>query len=108
MAGALNVVQQLLSPTGSSKIYITQTYQRKSPPLFSIIKPMLRYMITIDFGQLITEQKASHMFHEEFTSKCNLTVQEHSVIPESIDSVLQAAYLTILVPNSDNENTTTN
>jgi len=97
MSGALNVVQQLLQ---KGKIYITQTYQRKTPPLLPWIKPLLRYMITIDFGQLITESKAYKLFHEEFVTQCNVTVQDHSVIPGSIDTVLQAAYLTILVPNN--------
>jgi ubiquinone/menaquinone biosynthesis C-methylase UbiE len=96
MCGALRVTCRLLQP--KAPIYITQTYQRKSPPLLSYIKPLLRYITTIDFGQLIFEQEAKDLFYNVVPKECDLNVVEHDVIPGSLDTALQAAYLTILEP----------
>jgi hypothetical protein len=53
MLGALTAVKPLLQPNG--KIYVTQTYQRYTPPLLPYLKPLLKYVTTIDFRQLIRE-----------------------------------------------------
>lgn len=97
MSGALTAVVPLLKK-GTGQIYITQTYQRYAPPLMSFLKPLLRYMITIDFGQLVMEEKAKHFFENEVPEKCKLRCVEHEVIKGSVDTFMQAAYLTILKP----------
>lgn len=89
---ALNVIK----PLTKSKVYITQTYQRKSAPLLGYIKPLLRYMTTIDFGRLTFESEALELFSKTVPEKCNLKFIQHEVIAGSVDNSLQAAYLTIL------------
>jgi hypothetical protein len=97
MPGALTAVMPLLTKE-TGRIYITQTYQRYAPPLLGYLKPLLRYITTIDFGQLVMEENASTFFEKEVPDKCNLECVEHAVIKGSVDSFLQAAYLTILKP----------
>ena len=46
----------LLKPGG--KIYITQTFQRRALPGMSVVKPLMKYCTTIDFGQLVFEPEA--------------------------------------------------
>jgi ubiquinone/menaquinone biosynthesis C-methylase UbiE len=72
-------------------IYITQTYQRKTPFLLPYAKPLLKYATTIDFGKLVKEEEVLQIFKES-----GLEVVEHNVIPESVDNRFQAAYLSIL------------
>lgn len=72
-------------------IYITQTYQRRTPFLLPYAKPLLKYATTIDFGKLVKEEEVLQMFKES-----GLEVVEHNVIPESVDNRFQAAYLSIL------------
>jgi SAM-dependent methyltransferase len=94
MPGALKAVLPLLKKGG--QIYITQTYQRYTPPFLAYIKPWLRYMTTIDFGQLIPEDRAATFFQHQVPDQCHLECVEHEVIKGSVDTFLQAAYLTIL------------
>jgi hypothetical protein len=94
MPGALMAVLPLLKKDG--QICITQTYQRYTPPFLSYIKPWLRYMTTIDFGQLIPEDRAATFFQHQVPQQCHLECVEHGVIKGSVDTFLQAAYLTIL------------
>jgi len=72
-------------------IYITQTYQRKTPFFLPYVKPLLKYATTIDFGQLVKEEEVLETFN-----KSGLTVVSHEVIPGSVDNSFQAAYLSIL------------
>eukprot|EP00804_Cyclotella_cryptica_P013467 CCRYP_005196-RA/>CCRYP_005196-RA protein AED:0.00 eAED:0.00 QI:186/1/1/1/1/1/2/265/256 len=72
-------------------IYITQTYQRKTPFFLPYVKPLLKYATTIDFGQLIREEDVLKTFGES-----ELEVVQHQVIPGSVDTRFQAAYLSIL------------
>ena len=51
---ALHVTASMLKPNGL--IYITQTFQKKSTPFLATIKPLLKYLTTIDFGNLIYEE----------------------------------------------------
>lgn len=101
MVGAIQVVAPLLSSSSQSpknvgKIYITQTYQRQFPRLLSYIKPLLRYLTTIDFGQLVTEQEAEDLFYRQIQETCGMDVLEHKVIDSSVNTSAQAAYLTVL------------
>lgn len=76
---------------GKGAIYITQTYQRKTPFFLPYAKPLLKYATTIDFGKLVKEDEVLQMFKES-----GLEVVEHDVIPESVDNSYQAAYLSVL------------
>lgn len=94
---ALRVVSAMVE---EGEIYITQTYQRKSPPMLTYLKPILKYFTTIDFGQLVFEGEISEFFHKVVPEECDLTLVEHKVIENSLDTPLQAAYLTILKQKS--------
>ncbi len=48
-------VAKMLRPN-TGTIYITQTFQVKSVPFMNTIKPMLKYLTSIDFGALTFEQ----------------------------------------------------
>jgi len=78
---------------GSEKgtVYITQTYQRRTPFFLPYIKPLLKYATTIDFGQLVKEEEILHTLKES-----GLELVKHEVIPGSVDNSLQAAYISIL------------
>lgn len=78
---------------GNSKgaIYITQTYQRKTPFFLPYVKPLLKYATTIDFGQLVREEDVLKTFMES-----ELEIVKHEVMPGSVDTRFQAAYLSIL------------
>ena len=90
---ALHLVSEFVKAKDGEKgsIFITQTYQRKTPFFLPYLKPLLKYATTIDFGQLVTEEDILRTFKES-----RLEVVEHEVIPGSVDNSLQAAYLTIL------------
>jgi len=86
---ALRAAAAVVRPGGL--IHCTQTYQRRGIPLLATIKPLLKYVTTIDFGQLTTEDRALQIFQAS-----GFPVVQHKVIPGSVDSVFQAAYHTIL------------
>lgn len=90
---ALQLVSEFVKAKDGEKgsIFITQTYQRKTPFFLPYMKPLLKYATTIDFGQLVTEGDILRTFEES-----HLEVVEHEVIPGSVDNSLQAAYLSIL------------
>jgi ubiquinone/menaquinone biosynthesis C-methylase UbiE len=91
-SSALLTVASLLEDDG--KIYITQTYQRKTPPLVAQIKPLIKYITTIDFGQLVRVQDVEKIFEK---TNHVLDVEVHEVMgKDSIDNMFQAAYLSIL------------
>lgn len=95
---ALVKVAKVLETKG--KIYITQTYQKKTPPLMTYLKPMIKYVTTIDFGQLVTVEQVKQFFQVE-----NLELEQHSVIDGSLDNYWQAAYITTLVKKPATPNT---
>lgn len=90
---ALKLVSTLVRSKGDKQgtIYITQTFQRKTPLFLPYVKPLLKYVTTIDFGQLVQEEKVLHIYAES-----GLKLLEHAVIPGSIDTRFQAAYLSVL------------
>ena len=91
---ALQAVASVVKPGGL--IYITQTYQRKNIPFLAYIKPLMKFCTSIDFGQLIFVNDVEELLW----NGSGLEVIEHKVIPGSIDTRYQAAYLTVLrVPN---------
>jgi SAM-dependent methyltransferase len=90
---ALQLVSQYVKDGDENKghVYITQTYQRKTPFFLPYIKPLMKYATTIDFGNLVREEEVLQTFKES-----GLTVLEHEVIPGSVDNVMQAAYVSVL------------
>jgi ubiquinone/menaquinone biosynthesis C-methylase UbiE len=95
---ALTSVASVLRPNG--KIYITQTYQKQHEQALwwwlSWIKPLLRHVTTIDFGQLVTLDQI-----EEFYDKIVLAEEHqdwkllrHEKVPHNVDNPWQAAYWT--------------
>ncbi|KAL3821965.1 hypothetical protein ACHAXA_004453 [Cyclostephanos tholiformis] len=87
---ALQLVSSFVKGNGA-RVYITQTYQRKTPFFLPYVKPLLKYATTIDFGKLVKEEDVLQTFKES-----GLEILEHDVIPESVDNRFQAAYLSIL------------
>ena len=88
---ALRMTSKLLADNG--KIYITQTFQRKTLPFLNVIKPWIYYITSIDFGQLITTSDILGIYKEVDEE---LEVESHALIEGSIDTVLQGAYLSVL------------
>lgn len=83
---ALKCASQLIKKDGS--IYITQTFQRRGTKLFEIVKPMLKFFTTIDFGKLTYEYEI-----DEILKQSKLRVVEKSIIKGSIDNYFQAAFI---------------
>jgi hypothetical protein len=50
---ALTHVSSLLKPNGT--IYVTQTFEKKKNFILEVLKPLLKYILTIDFGQVTYE-----------------------------------------------------
>jgi len=88
-AEALRYSATLLKPTG--QVYITHTFQRKGTRLFGMIKPLLKYVTTIDFGRLTYEQEV-----DQICADSGLDTVYKDVIPGSLDNYFQAAFLIIL------------
>ena len=60
---ALESVLSLDCISIETKIFITQTYQRHSPMFLATLKPLIKYITSIDFGSLITEDEIQ-TFHQ--------------------------------------------
>ena len=67
-AEALQICRQLVRPGGW--VYVTQTFQRRSPPGLAVLKPLLRYLTTIDFGQLTYEHELQALLDTAEGLKC--------------------------------------
>jgi|EP00945_MAST-04E_sp_MAST-4E-sp1_P006108 SAM-dependent methyltransferase len=68
------------------RIFITQTFQRKGLPGAGIVKPLLKYVTTIDFGQLFFESQL-----DEVLQKSGMRVINNHVIDGSVDNMWQSA-----------------
>lgn len=88
---ALRMTSKVLADNG--KIYITQTFQRKTLPFLNMIKPWIYYITSIDFGQLITTSEILDLYKEVDDE---LEVESHALIEGSIDTMLQGAYMSVL------------
>ena len=108
---ALLQVSKLLKRQGG-KIYITQTYQKETTVfpwqqwLLGWIKPMLKYLTTIDFGPLVMA-KDMELFYQQFAtqhSSQGWKLIKHEIIPNSVNNPWQAAYLTVFQVD-DNDGT---
>lgn len=86
---ALRAAAKMVKPGG--KVYVTQTYQRLAPPGSGVLKPLLKHLTTIDFGALVSEEDILRILRDS-----GLKVEEHCVIPGSIDHAMQVARLSVL------------
>jgi SAM-dependent methyltransferase len=89
--GALAAILKVLKPKG--EVYITQSYQKKYSPVMSRVKPLIKFVTTIDFGQLVTVKEIAELLSDVD----GLEVKEHDVMRGSLDNRWQAAYLSVLV-----------
>jgi ubiquinone/menaquinone biosynthesis C-methylase UbiE len=71
---ALNRVCNFLK-NSESRIYFTQTIESKKNWLLESIKPLLKYLLTIDFGHVTYESEFI-----ELLERCNLQIIEHTSI----------------------------
>jgi len=96
---ALIAAQQLLRPGGT--IYITQTYASSISRIGQLTKPLIRFLTTIDFGQLVSNEEAMRVFQE-----CNLTIVSHTQLQqENAFGLSPPAFLTILRVPMEEETT---
>ncbi|CAE7780199.1 unnamed protein product [Symbiodinium pilosum] len=89
---ALEAVLPLMKRDG--RVFLTQTFQKAPSPMLACLKPLAKYITTIDFGQLITEVEIERLI----SSAKSFEVLENRPIPGSIDTQLQTARLIILKP----------
>ncbi|CAE7749765.1 unnamed protein product, partial [Symbiodinium necroappetens] len=87
---ALRAVLPLMKRNG--RVFITQTFQKRSSPVMAFLKPLLKYITTIDFGQLVTEADLERLI----SSAGCFEVLENKPIPGSVATHLQTARLVIL------------
>ena len=88
---ALRAVASLLRPGG--RVFVTQTFQKRFVPGLAQLKPLLKYLTTVDFGQLVYEHDLAHII-----KAANMRVVHNGLIEGSIDTPLQTARMLILEP----------
>ena len=88
---ALHASAKLLKKDGV--ILITQTFQRRGSAIIAWIKPMLKYLTTIDFGKLTYESE-----FDAICAKSGMRVVEKALVPGSIDNYFQGAFVIVLAP----------
>lgn len=87
---ALKAVVPLMKSDG--RIYITQTFQKYHNSVIAAIKPLLKHVLTIDFGQLTTEKAMEGMIAEAGIFE----TLENRVIEGSVNTPVQTARLIVL------------
>eukprot|EP00557_Chaetoceros_sp_GSL56_P010966 CAMPEP_0176477038 /NCGR_PEP_ID=MMETSP0200_2-20121128/393_1 /TAXON_ID=947934 /ORGANISM="Chaetoceros sp., Strain GSL56" /LENGTH=215 /DNA_ID=CAMNT_0017872789 /DNA_START=46 /DNA_END=696 /DNA_ORIENTATION=- len=99
---ALLSIQRVLKEDNdnSGRVYITQTYQKRPSFFMRKVKPMLKFLTTIDFGQLVTLEEIRDLLEHVD----GLTLEQHEVMDDSLDNYWQAAYLSVLVKNGNGNN----
>ena len=95
---ALTIAAALLSTSdrnekvlGRRRIYITQTFQRVPSPITAVVKPLLKYLLRIDFGKL-TYEADLHEILEAFPGR----LAEKRSIPGRINTAAQQAQMIVL------------
>ena len=73
------------------RIFVTQTYQKRAAPVMRVVKPLLRYFTTVDFGKLTSTEEAERIFRDS-----ELELVEHKPVAGSVDTVFQTAFRTVL------------
>jgi ubiquinone/menaquinone biosynthesis C-methylase UbiE len=87
-AAALKAMRALLKPTGV--VYITQTFQKAPMPLMATVKPLMKYLTTIDFGYLTYEKDLDGLFES-----AGMQVLKSETIDGSVNTKFQAARLIV-------------
>eukprot|EP00466_Bigelowiella_natans_P021234 jgi/Bigna1/50795/estExt_Genewise1.C_950031 len=86
---ALKVAATMCKP--GAPIYITQTFQLQHSPVAEIIKPLMKYLTTIDFGQLTYLSKL-----DEIASKAGMEIEANTPIEGSVQNRWQSARLVVM------------
>lgn len=86
---ALKHVSSLLKPNG--RIFITQTIQTQRSKTVEVVKPLLKYLTTIDFGNVTYENELMQTFNE-----AGLTVLDNRAIADSSMDSLRSYRLFVL------------
>lgn len=86
---ALKHVLSLLKPNG--RIFITQTIQTQRSKAVEVVKPLLKYLTTIDFGNVTYENELMQTFNE-----AGLTVLDNRAIADSSMDSLRSYRLFVL------------
>jgi hypothetical protein len=76
---------------GDGKVFFTQSLETRRSRWMEILKPLLKYILTIDFGNVTYEDDFLKLL-----SECGYVVEEHIAIQKG--SVASAAKLTVAVP----------
>mmetsp|Transcript_86896 Transcript_86896/g.218760 ORF Transcript_86896/g.218760 Transcript_86896/m.218760 type:complete len:272 (-) Transcript_86896:50-865(-) len=92
---ALRAVVPLIKQTGG-RVFITQTFNKRQSKVMTVVKPLLKYITTIDFGQLTTEEDLNRIIKD---AGCFETL-ENKPIEGSVDNPWQTARLIILKPKA--------
>jgi SAM-dependent methyltransferase len=88
---AIKQCARLLKPGGL--VYITQTFQKKAVPGMATLKPLVKHVLTIDFGPLFYERDLKEMLRT-----LGMHVSHLGCIDGSVDNQFQAANLVVLDP----------
>jgi tRNA A58 N-methylase Trm61 len=88
---ALQHVTSLLK-SSNGKIFFTQTMETNRSLLLEFIKPLLKYFLTIDFGNVTYENEFL-----ELLKKCNMNIIEHKNV-ESNGLHRSSAKITVVKP----------
>lgn len=94
-SAALQAVVPLVKQNGG-RVFITQTFNKKKSPLMTVVKPLLKYITTIDFGQLTTEEDLDSIIKG---AGCFETL-ENKPIDGSVHNPWQTARLIVLKPKA--------
>lgn len=90
---ALEAVAGLVRPGGH--VYVTQTYQRHAVPLLSVVKPLLKYVTTIDFGPLLYERQLQDLVSAASRLPRPLLCEHMGPVAGSVDNWFQVAKLVV-------------
>mmetsp|Transcript_32468 Transcript_32468/g.73594 ORF Transcript_32468/g.73594 Transcript_32468/m.73594 type:complete len:233 (-) Transcript_32468:54-752(-) len=86
---ALQAAASMLKEDGL--IYVTQTFQNQPSPMMEKVKPMLKYLTTIDFGRLTYRSDV-----DRIVESAGMEVVEDKPVPGSIDTKAQTARLLVM------------
>jgi len=93
---ALRAAAAMLKDKG--RIYVTQTFQNQRSPITEVVKPLLRYLTTIDFGVVTYKSEM-----DDIVQASGLTMLENDAIAGSISTTAQTARLYVLEHRLDDK-----
>lgn len=88
---ALRAVVPLIKKGG--QVFVTQTFNKKRSSFMSVVKPLLKYITTIDFGQLTTSEDLNKIIES-----AGFETLENAPMEGSLDNPWQTARLVVLRP----------